>query len=368
MKWTLYADQIGDLDAIPSKYRGDLLYSLTPFSRIAKDSQITREKITAAKQKGYTTVLLFDRSMTSGELSELFARHFHLFTMFDRIRVADEGVLYYLLNESKVDLELQLENGSHNLEAILAWQNLSRTRIKRLILSIQITKDRLLSYLKELECEVEILVAGPISIFYSPRKLLSPLFKGEEEIEAIGKSEESPHKGFLIRESQAGTSMFHVKDIFLFEYLTELFSGGLSSGRIDLYGQSVEVFRSLCCEEFFEVERLWARDKNRGLFLSNRTDVLFKKLKNSHLRRDSASYIGEVVSVSKEDGVLLYLTSPLKAGESVVFKTPDGKEIASSFSQFLTLDLLNVKETLALNYYLVPKIKGVTVRTTIFRE
>lgn len=323
MRWTLYADQIGDLDAIPSKHRGDLLYSLVPFSRIAKSSQVTREEVIAASQKGYTTVLIFDRSMTSNELSELFAKHSHLFTMFDRIRVADEGALYYLLKESSIDLELQLENGSHNLEAILAWQNLSRARIKRLILSIQITKDRLLSYLKVLECEVEILVAGPISIFYSPRKLLSPLFKGEKEIDAIGKSEESPHKGFLIRESQAGTSMFHIKDIFLLEYLTELVNGGLKSGRIDLYGQSNELFRSLCREDFFEVERLWARDKNCGLFLSNRTDILFKKLKNSHLRRDSVSYLGEVVSVSKEDGVLLYLTSTLKAGERVVFKKPD---------------------------------------------
>ena len=97
---------------------------------------------------------------------------------------------------------------------------------ERLVLSNELSKEKLLEYAHLLNTPIEVLVFGRILLFYSPRLLLSPLEKTELEnnhsIEAFGTSEESPHSGFPLIENSHGTFMFNVKDLYLLDHLEEL--------------------------------------------------------------------------------------------------------------------------------------------------
>src|SRR5690606_19569791 len=117
------------------------------------------------------------------------------------------------------------------------WIELAEGRMERVVLSIELSKDTIAQYTRELSVPCELLGFGRILLFYTPRPLLSSL-SGEkvvqnEELLALGESEESPHKGFPLIENQHGTFMFHIKEFCLVDYAQELGQNGLSFFRID---------------------------------------------------------------------------------------------------------------------------------------
>src|SRR5690606_12776528 len=129
------------------------------------------------------------------------------------------------------------ENGNHNLRALEGWIELASGRMERIVLSIELSKTAISEYVTKLKVPCELLGFGRILLFYTPRPLLSALVpervSQNEELAALGESEESPHKGFPIVENQHGTFMFHIKEFCLVEFAKELKEMGLSYFRID---------------------------------------------------------------------------------------------------------------------------------------
>src|SRR5690606_4190698 len=129
------------------------------------------------------------------------------------------------------------ENGNHNLRALEGWIELASGRMERIVLSIELSKTVISEYVTKLKVPCELLGFGRILLFYTPRPLLSALVPQKvsqnEELAALGESEESPHKGFPIVENQHGTFMFHIKEFCLVEFAHELKEMGLSYFRID---------------------------------------------------------------------------------------------------------------------------------------
>src|SRR5690606_4501254 len=109
-------------------------------------------------------------------------------------------------------------------------------RLTRLVLSIELSKESLKNIVPALKTPCELLVLGRILLFHSPRALLAPLAGPVADpawLEAVGASEESPHKGFPLLENKHGTFMFLPKDFCLAEQLPELKELGLEYMRFD---------------------------------------------------------------------------------------------------------------------------------------
>ncbi len=160
------------------------------------------------------------------------------FSLFSALRVQDPGALEWAMENTSLALQLNLETGNHNLEGLKAYRDYVGERLERMVLSIELTLEKLQPLPQRAWCSCGVFLTGRILLFYTPRNLLSAMLPEDDEprarpqISAIGESEESPHKGFPVLENQHGTFMFHMKRQFLFEHLEEL--SFLDFGRVDL--------------------------------------------------------------------------------------------------------------------------------------
>ena len=86
---------------------------------------------------------------------------------FDAIRVQDPGALEYLLEKTNIKIQLVLENGNHNLLGIQTWVDYVVDRLDRVVLSIELPKDKLREYVQKLNVDIEFYILGQILIFYT---------------------------------------------------------------------------------------------------------------------------------------------------------------------------------------------------------
>jgi len=265
----------------------------------------------------------------------------------DTIRVQDQGALEYILNNSDKSLQLIAESANHNLRSLQAYENYIGDRLDRIVLSIELTQDKINEYRSELKTPVEFLILGRILLFYTPRNLLSPLrskkLKSNETLIGSGESEESPHKGFPLIENQHGTFMFHIKHQFLLDQISSL--GSIDYLRVDLrFDSDFDFLKSVLqvinnevdAKEFKE---LYPFDTIRGFFKVNKSDVLFKKLKNQKVQRNDLNYLGEVIDAKKPSHLILHLKgkSELKTPSTLKFINPEGKELSFDVNELKSL-------------------------------
>ncbi len=263
---------------------------------------------------------------------------------FDSIRAQDPGAIEFVLNHLECHLSLILETGNHNLVGIKNWIAHCQGRVDRVILSVELDKKTLSHYSQNLETPVEFLGLGRILIFYTPRNLLSALLPEDDEkkkvrlisnefLTATGESEESPHKGFPLVENRHGTFMFHIKRLNLLDSLKDLEDCGISFVRVDTRFDEKNhldlILKTFESKDASEFKAAYGFDSIRGYFNINKTDVLFKKLKNSRLQRKDESYIGEVLETNKGNYMAIIVKkNTLSLGDELKFVTPEGKEMS----------------------------------------
>ena len=264
----------------------------------------------------------------------------------DSIRVQDTGVLEYILETTALPIQLIAETGNHNLRGLLKWEEYIGERLERLILSSEINQEKLNEMKQKLKTPLEILALGRILLFYTPRKLLNHLLPETDDpkqkanhsddfIEALGESEESPHKGFPLIENRHGTFMFHIKDLFLLDKKNELTSIGMDYLRIDLrFEEDNSLLGTI--KNFFvdddkpeQIKAKYGPNIIRGYFQVNKSDVIFKKLKNYRIQRKDDLYIGEIVEICKSDYMAIELRTEkrLEVDQLVTLITPEGKKV-----------------------------------------
>lgn len=294
-------------------------------------------------------------------------------SLIDSFRVQDPGAIYYIKENHSQKIQLNLEGGNHNLKGIQTWIDFIGDRIDRVILSIELDKNTLKNYCETLSCPVEFLGLGRILLFYTPRNLLSALLPqdddkrakamtSEEFLEATGESEESPHKGFPLIENMHGTFMFHIKRLFLLDNLKELEEIGIHSLRVDFrFDSSFDILKvsdllnDYALAKSFKEE--YEYDVIKGYFNINKTDVLFKKLKNFRIQRKDDSYIGEVIEIAKPDYMAIIVKkSEIKLNDEVKFITPEGKELTCKVhflknSKYEDIPVAKPSELCLINYF-----------------
>lgn len=384
MKVTTYAQTLHDLSLIKENGLEEVILGHKEFSRLGKLTDEDLKKLsTRAQELNLVRIFEWDILMTEKDFSPLAKKLPQYLDQFDEIRLQDPGALEFILTNTDKKIQWVTENGNHNLVGLKNWEIYIGERLTRLVLSIEIPKASLTDYLKELATPVEILGLGRILLFYTPRSLLSPLVKnsdepvtksmlGEETLEALGESEESPHKGFPLIENRHGTFMFHIKEFCLLDYAQELSSLGLGYFRLDLRStdlatylpQSISIIQNFSAESFDQFKQDYPQDLMKGFYLVNKTDILFPKLKNSRLVRKDEGYVGEILDVAKGEYAVIQLKGKvkLKVGDKLKFIHPEGKEYIVPVMWLKSSDLTEINEAHENQLVLMNTMNGLWVR------
>lgn len=262
-----------------------------------------------AAQRGLRPVLVWDALMPERVMRSVCEQ---LSTwnleVFGAIRVSDPGVAYWLQSQvPQMPLQLIVETGNHNLEALVGWCQIFAGTLERLILSIELPEAKLIEYCQKLPVACELLGVGQILLFYSPRSLLaSHLETDDESLATTVAFADAPQRPFPTVETAHGTCMFLDKDQFILDRLSGLKSAGLHTVRLDVRhlsqdGDAASGVDRLCQQILSDPAALrveWSRPTRAPFFNANRTDALFPRMK-SKVEQYRADCLAEVISGEK---------------------------------------------------------------------
>jgi putative protease len=306
----------------------EFILALKPFSR--HPSEPGESRLKEAHDLGFKLHLEWDALMEEPRFLSMTQNWSAPYV--SSVRVKDAGAALWLRDHTNLDIWLHLEAGHHNRVAVESWKQRLGSRLTGVILSNELPQKTIQSWCDSLNLQTELLALGPLLLFHSPRKLLSPLKKEElhEELQATGASVESPHKGFPLLENEHGTFMFHPKDLCLIDRFEELKASRLNYYRID-DRQENSIVQSLV-QDFIRSPRSaealkheWSKDWMRGYWNINKSDVLFDKLTNPHLQK-TPDIIAEVIDGKKSHWLAVKVLGPqLLQGQDIEVVSPLGK-------------------------------------------
>ncbi|WP_412471469.1 peptidase U32 family protein [Halobacteriovorax sp. RT-1-4] len=395
MKTTTYLNNLNDLPNIIANKAtiSEVILATRLFSQVGK---LTIEEMSQAidslKSEGISYCLEWDILMTESRFSmykEQFRKYADL--EFKSIRLRDPGAINFCLNEyPELDIDLLLDTGGHhNLHSIKVWKKLIGERLRKIVLSIELSSGVVKEFCSEIKSwgvETELLVFGRILLFYTPRNLVSPLYSDEkledDYIEVSGSSEESPHKGFPIVENQHGTFMFNTKDQFLLEYIDELKECGVNDLRVDtrhlennnLLSDVISLVNDFDKDKAKEIKEQFGNSTTRGFFHVNKSDVLFKKLKNKRTQRQDEGFLGEVVDVVKKSHMAILIKGmrgqdrALSVGDELRLTTPDGKVKTTRVHKITHTNGTETEFAKTGDLILVAHVSGVSVKTMAYKN
>ncbi|HXH30189.1 MAG TPA: U32 family peptidase [Bacteriovoracaceae bacterium] len=380
MRPTTYAQNLHDLGVLKSEGFEEVILEHRSFSRFGQLSdEAFIEMATRAKELGLRVLLEWDILMTQTVFSQKVKAVSGFLNLVDAVRVQDPGALEWMLTNTTKPLQFIAENGNHNLSALTGWIEHAQGRMERIVLSIELSKATIQTYLKEISIPCELLGLGRILLFYTPRSLLSALTPLKspvnQEFSAVAESEESPHKGFPVVENQHGTFMFHIKEFSLLEYARELEQMGMGFLRLDLRWQGARFVPPVCAlVRNFEQQRYdvfkqeYPQDLMRGFYLVNKTDVLFPKLKNTRLQKREGDYAGEVLEAVKGSHLAIMVKNSrgLRRCDRLKILHPEGKTFEVDIFSLRNLALEEVDTVPAQQLALIPFVGGVWSKSQVF--
>jgi putative protease len=372
---------LNNLDHIKETDFKEIIIGIKEWSRVGRFSlNQLPEIIKISQEKKCKLIIEWDIIMTEDELEKIKLEVKPFLSEANCVwRVQDVGALKWLKDQAGSFLiQPVLETGHHNFLALEAHLLFLENKLDRLILSSEIPFSILSSWLLKLKVPVEILVFGRIQLFYSPRKLLSPLKMEQahdEWLEASGESEESPHKGFPVVENRHGTFMYHIKDLSLLSEKEFFIANPNLYYRVDLRHIQYDLnylkkihsyFETFDEETLTEIQKNYSIDCTRGFSRVNKTDILFPKLKNHRLAREDEDYVGEVIDVIKDLGLVVQVRDvDLKKGSRLKLITPLGKEKILHLESLKDTDLKEVDFIARDHLALLPFISGISPQTIV---
>lgn len=385
MKIVTYLHHINELERLDSSVVNEVILSSKELSRL---SLFSKDEIVRAahelNRKKIHAVLEWDILSTEEEFQS--AKSFFTslpLELFSSVRLQDPGVIHFVKKHYPwLKVQLVLETANHNLISCLTWKNYLGDQLQRVVLSLELSREHLKTFVEKLAISCEVMALGPILLFYSPRKLLSARRPDEklvdDKLKAWATSEESPHSGFFVEENKFGTFMLNTKDHCLLEHWDELKSFGVDYVRVDLrlaqekniseYGLHLEDKGEAWVKK---AKELYGRAVIKGFYNVNKSDVLFPKLKNSRIQRRDQNYVGEILHVEKEKFLVAIIKSSdnvLKSGMKLKLITPEGKIKYLDLHQLQKVDRTQIDEAKKDDLILLSFLSGVTTKTQLYLE
>ncbi|MGB3534323.1 MAG: U32 family peptidase [Microcoleaceae cyanobacterium] len=262
-------------------------------------------------------------------------------SVFSAIRVCDPGVGWWIKTHlPNLPIQLIVETGNHNLEALQGWCDIFSESLDRLILSIELPEDKLVEYCQALPVSCELLGVGPILLFYSPRSLLSPHLdpdENQQQIQTTITSADSGNRAFPTLETSQGTFMFLDKDQFILDQLETLEKAGLHTVRLDLRHlnpkEKATVNLENICQQLLvnltALRQQWPRPTRAPFFKINRTTSIFSRMKSksklAEYRHQNA--VAEILTGSSGNYVVFYSWRSFEASQVHRLILPTGEEM-----------------------------------------
>jgi putative protease len=219
-------------------------------------------------------------------------------------------------------------------------------------------------------------------LFYTPRKLLSNQIKEhlqglpdyQKEFVANGTSMESPHSGFEIIQNSGGTLMYAPNHFCLLDLVGNLEDIGVDSVRLDIRDLEDDVqinvlsnyLKSLNDQQMKEFKQVYPKRVLKGLFVVNKSKVLFKKLKNKRLE-DVQNHHAMVVEVVKNSHMLIKQIGEqvIKVNDQILIQSPDGREKTVQLKWLKALDGNNCDQTIAGKHFIVSVVPAISIKSKI---
>jgi putative protease len=338
----------------------------------------TSEFAKSIKDRGGRVILEWDALFCQNQFKKVVDQlHDFEFFAFDEIRVQDPGVFQWVLDHTEQQIQLNLETGNHNFQAIQNWVNYKLSRISRVILSGELPGKVIAEYRKKLDVPFELMGIGRILLFYTPRGLLNPLtLQDQSYLEGTASSEESPHSGFQLLQNDHGTFMFNPKDQSLLDQIPQIQEAGVTHLRLDLRFADFEnlfpmVMNSIETADSSLLKENWPVKFFSGFFRVNKTDVLFKKLKNRKIVREDENYLGVVLDVIKKETMGIKLKTcdlELSKGDVIEIHTPEGKIKKSLVDQLFNSKGEDIPKGLPGQIVFMKHIGGVSIRSSVYKS
>ncbi|MGB3508447.1 MAG: U32 family peptidase [Microcoleaceae cyanobacterium] len=315
---------------------------------LARQGQLSQQQLqslaSAAIQHNLRPVLVWDILMPEKVMSQICQQLTQWdMSKFSAVRVCDPGAAWWLKTHyPTIALQLIVETGNHNLEALRGWCDIFSDSLERLILSIELPEQKLIEYCQTLPVGCEILGVGQILLFYSPRSLLSPHLldsdsKPEVNLQTTVSSEDSNNRPFPTVETVHGTFMFLDKDQFILDKLDGLEQAGLDMVCLDLrhLGRDGDVavdIDQICSQVLTDPSALrknWPRPTRSPFFNANRTTSIFSRMKSKHKLVQYREEVGLAEVLAGESGnyVVFQSLRPFAVAQVENLIVPTGEEI-----------------------------------------
>ncbi|EDZ93215.1 U32 family peptidase [Limnospira fusiformis KN01] len=318
---------------------------LEPFL-LARQGKLTAPEVfflaEEAKKRGLRPVLVWDILMTEGVMMQIVDRlcDWDLLN-FAAIRVCDPGAAEWLIvHYPQLPIQLIVETGNHNFEALTGWCELFAGCLERLILSIEIPENKLIKYCQKLPVPCEVLGVGRILLFYSPRSLLAEHISEENNqgfLEVKARAEENGDRPLPAVETHHGTFLFLDKDWFILDQLEGLQKAGLHTLRLDLrhFGKNGNLAPDIdqICEQIFTdpvtLKNHWQTEARSPFFKANRTTSIFSRMKSkskiSHYRNDLC--VAEALGGESGKYIVFQVLRPFDISEINQVVIPTGEKV-----------------------------------------
>ena len=303
----------------------------------ADDAQ---ELAASALKSGLRPVLVWDILMTERVMLET-CRQLEAWDLglFNAARVHDLGAAHWILKKHpKLGIQLPADIGNNNLRSLLAWHGYFGPRLDRVILPVELPEGELTAYIRALPVPCEILGAGPIQIFYSPRPLLSAQGMRSRDtaqvwIESELTAVEPQLRPFCALETGHGTMLFLDQDFFILDRLQSLRAEGLEAALVDLRrlheSQSAEGIRNICdlCHDGRITAADWPRPATARFFEADSRREILSELMPKLSRQKINGCLAEVLSFQKQRYCAFLVHQDFESGEPLVLHLPTGGQI-----------------------------------------
>lgn len=338
---TLYQISIRELESYADlPIQAQILFPTLQTSRSGlEDITAIQAEAEIARNLGLRAVLLWDTLMTDQQLEMTTSvLQPSILSSFDAVRVLDTGAAFWLKNHFQmIPIQLIVENSSLNLAALTGWCDLFSQQLERLILGNQLGIELLRQYCSTLPVKVELLGAGPLLAFSSPRKLLHPLLQSPANIlSASISSTEAESIDLDVNEGIFGTDVFLNHDLFILDHHQTLSDMGIHSLRIDLRKETdpekrintiKQVASALTGAQINLTPRIWPKATSSFSFKNGIEVCDYRELKSKRQLLKHDDCLADVIAVQSEDWIVFYSSRSFRPAQKYTLIWPNGRKL-----------------------------------------
>ena len=372
-------DSVEQLEKLPPDSISEVILAHKRLSRLGKlETEPLLELAEQAHKRGLKVFLQWDLLATENDFQRMLQEVLEQIPLssFDAIRVQDIGALEWLrLHPAELKIHWIAETGHHNLLSLKRLVEYVGSALERIVLSAELPLPILSEYCRELFVSCELLAVGRILLFYSPRKLLSPVIGSPDEmtLATVTSTDQHQHE-FPVLEHQHGTLMFHHRDLFLLDRIEDLRTSGLRCLRFDIQHMETQIWlpqlqqvvREGQDSDGKQIRSSWPRQTTQGFFRANRTERPIEKLKNPNLRYLDGEVVGYALEVASREYMAVASRRSFARGDEMIMITPEGKRIPFVVEDLRNWEQQEVEVAEVGGLWLLPHERSATAQSLLY--